>query len=161
MREPARTSSKPVRVFGLSWLGGQAKNADTETPAATAEIARMRMPITDMAAWEEWEEANQDPYGKACVDVAREVMRLLDERLEPIAEPNRLISDADDSIKAGGITGFMAGCVAQMVSKCHSRGEEFRRAWNHETQLGTEGDRANESGGVLNPALLSIEVPDA
>lgn len=67
-----------------------------------------------------------------------------------------IISRADDEIRAGGITGFMAGAVAKMVSVCHERGEEFRRQWNRETQIGSEGERANESGGVLNPALLNI-----
>jgi len=32
----------------------------------------------------------------------------------------------------------------------------LRRWHNKENQIGTEGDKANESGGVLNPALLSI-----
>lgn len=43
-----------------------------------------------------------------------------------------------------------------MISKCHSRGEEFRKKWNHDNQISDEGDKANESGGVLNPALLKI-----
>lgn len=105
--------------------------------------------------WDEWVENNQDPYGKCCVDVAREVMRLLDER-EGDFDCHALITEAEQKIDAGGITGFMAGAVAQMVSHCHSRGEEFRRKWNLDTQIGTEGEKANESGGVLYPAILNI-----
>ena len=41
-----------------------------------------------------------------------------------------------------------------MVSKCHSRGEEFRKKWNLDNQIGDEGEKANEGKGVLNPALL-------
>lgn len=112
------------------------------------------MPIIDQEGWDRSVEVNSDPYGKACVDVARRVMELLDQG-EPM-NCRKLITDADEQIKAGGITGFMAGCVAQMVSCLHSRGEEFRRSWNTGNQIGTEGDRANDSGGVLNPALLQV-----
>jgi hypothetical protein len=113
------------------------------------------MPVIDTDAWQSWVDANKDAYGKCCVDVARRVMRFLD------GEPGEfdchdLITRADTDIEAGGITGFMAGAVAAMVSKCHSRGEEFRRKWNCDTQIGDEGDKANESGGILNPALLKI-----
>ena len=62
-----------------------------------------------------------------------------------------------DSILDEGITGFMAGAVAVMVSQCHSRGDEFRKSWNLANQIGNEGEKANEEGSVLNPALLSTE----
>lgn len=112
------------------------------------------MPITNKKDWNKWVENNSDPYGKACVDVARRVMEILDEVEE--FDTHKIICQADDDIESGGITGFMAGCVASMVSKCHSRGEEFRRAWNSDRQIGNEGDKANDDGGVLNPALLNI-----
>jgi hypothetical protein len=112
------------------------------------------MPITNKEDWDVWVEKNDDPYGKACVDVAREVMNILDK--EEDFDPHQIICDADDNIKAGGITGFMAGCVSQMVSRCHSRGEEFRKAWNKDVG-GVTGQEDSE--GVLNPALLNIGVP--
>ena len=110
------------------------------------------MPITNQDAWGEYEKANADDYGKACVDVAREVMRLLDERPGKF-DPHQIVCDAD---KEDDLTGFMAGCIAQMVSKCHSRGDEFRKAWNLWHQLGKEGAKANEGDGVLNPAVLNV-----
>ena len=113
------------------------------------------MPIVDQEAWKSWEDANIDPYGKCCVDVAREVMLILD-REEDDFECHDIICRADRDIRAGGITGFMSGAVAAMVSKVHSRGEEFRRKWNLATQIGDEGEKANESDGVLNPALMNI-----
>ena len=112
------------------------------------------MSIIDQAKWDSWVEANQDPYGKCCVDVARRVMEILDEGNE--FDTHKIITQADDDIEDGGITGFMAGAVASMVSQCHSRGEEFRRAWNIDNQIGNEGDKANAGSGVLNPALLNI-----
>ena len=116
------------------------------------------MPISNPEAFQKWEDNNKDPYGKCCVDVAREVMRLLD--LPEYAngfDTHEIICKADNNIDAGGITGFMAGAVASMVSKCHSRGEEFRQKWNLDNQISHEGEKANESGGVLNPALLNIQ----
>ena len=117
-----------------------------------------KMPITNRSGWKKWEKSNTDPYGKCCVDVAREVMRLLD--LPEYAnnfDSHTIICKADDNIDADGITGFMAGCVASMVSKCHSRGEEFRRKWNLDNQIQDEGEKANEGTGVLNPAILNIK----
>ena len=36
------------------------------------------MPIINVKDWEEQERINKDLYGKCCIDVAREVMKLLD-----------------------------------------------------------------------------------
>lgn len=112
------------------------------------------MPIIDNEKWESWVKNNNDSYGKCCVDVSREVMRILDNGKD--FDTHKIICEADANIKAGGITGFMAGCVAQMVSKCHNRGEEFRIKWNKDNGISDEGEKANKSGGVINPALLTV-----
>ena len=114
--------------------------------------------IKNRKAWYAWVVANQDPYGKACVDVARKVMEILDRRKK--FDPHKIIDEADDKVQAGGITGFMAGCVASMVSKCHSRGKEFRERWNICNQIHNEGEEANRRKEVLNPALLTVEVKE-
>jgi len=114
------------------------------------------MGIINEKEWNECVEVNKDPYGKGCVDVARQVMKILDDEPGDF-DTHKIICRADDEVKAGGITGFMAGCVASMVGQCHSRGEEFRRKWNTDNQISNEGDKANEEGGTLNPALLHIE----
>ncbi len=113
------------------------------------------MPITKKGDWEKWEKNNTGSYGKACIDVAREVMNILDKDEE--FDASDIISEADKNIDSGGITGFMAGCVASMVSHCHSRGEEFREKWNKDIQIGSEGEEATKKGTVLNPALLNID----
>jgi hypothetical protein len=113
------------------------------------------MPIVKQDDWDKWVDNNKDHYGGCCVNVAKRVMELLDEVDE--FDTHKIICQADDDIKAGGITGFMAGAVASMVSHCHSRGDEFRRKWNTDNQIGAEGDKANEEGGILNPALLVVE----
>jgi len=90
------------------------------------------------------------------VDVARQVIKMLDEDPTPlhngyhpdIHTAHGMVCKADKDIKAGGITGFLAGCVAQMIFECHERGEEFRKSHNGE---GYEGE------GVINHALLTIK----
>ena len=106
--------------------------------------------------WNKYAKINTDPYGGACIKVAKRVMELLDEDKTPLhngyhPDPHTahgLICLADEQSKAGGITGFMAGCVAQMVVDCHERGDEFRRSHNDEEYQGK---------GVQNHALLTIE----
>jgi hypothetical protein len=44
-----------------------------------------------------------------------------------------------------------------VLASCWEHGEELRRWHNLKTQIRDEGEKANESGGVLNPALLNIE----
>ena len=108
------------------------------------------MSIAKQEDWEKWVTQNTDPYGKSCVDVAREVMRLLDTPEYQDFDPHRIVCEADKNTKAGGITGFMAGCVAQMVSHCHSRGEEFKKKWNEQYD-----DKPRE--GVINPAIVTLK----
>lgn len=96
------------------------------------------MPIINFDKWNKAVEANQDSYGKCCVDVARRVMEILDKDLTPlhagyfpdIHTPHGIICKADHEIKAGGITGFIASCVTSMVSQLHNRGEEFKKFWD-------------------------------
>ncbi len=111
------------------------------------------MPITDQESWNKCVKNNKDPYGAACIKVAKRVMEILDEERE--FSPYEIINRADTEVKAGGITGFMAGCVAQMVSYCHSRGEEFRKAWNGAVGKTTGQE---DTDGVLNPAILNISL---
>ena len=95
--------------------------------------------IINEILWNEYVEKNNDPYGGTCVNVARRVMELLDEDLTPLEKgyypnihtPHGLICKADKDINAGGITGHMAGCVAQMIAKCHKRGDEFWESFNN------------------------------
>jgi len=102
--------------------------------------------LIDSEAWIEFEENNTDDYGGACVYMAQRVMELLDECDEFDAKD--LVSQADDFFDMG-ITGFMSGTIAQMVSLCHIRGDEFWYSWN--------GD---DTAGVKNPALLTIEMSE-
>jgi len=102
----------------------------------------------------EWREAREkntkDGYSAQVVKVTELCCDALDEGLSP--------NDAcDKAVKNSGITGFMAGCMAQWVSYFHPRGEEFRKWWNIDNQIRDEGEKANKGKGTLNPALISIQ----
>lgn len=98
------------------------------------------------SSWSRAVESNQDGYGHGVVDATVAVGAALDRGETPAL--------AEKACHGLGITGFMAGCMASWISQFHPRGEEFRCWWNKDTAIGDEGDRANESGGVLNPAVL-------
>ena len=99
---------------------------------------------------------NNDTYGRGVYIYASEWATRMEvelaagKKLADIAQ--KCANDADDE----GITGFMYGCAVSILANCGVHGEELRRWHNKDTQLGTEGDAANESGGVLNPALINI-----
>lgn len=114
------------------------------------------MQFKDEALWLKSVANNQDPYGKAVNDFAECWANLIEQevangkKLEDVAKDTSRAADTD------GITGFMYGCAVSILSAVWLHGEQLRRWHNKETQIGTEGDAANESGGVLNPALISI-----
>lgn len=118
------------------------------------------MELKNASAWQGYVKANDDPYGAECVRYAgawadhMEAHMAKGEALEAIADQTSHDADTD------GITGFMFGAAVSMLAKCWIHGEELRRWHNLRSQIGTEGERANESGGTLNPALLDIEIPD-
>jgi len=88
--------------------------------------------------WDLYVEKNKTDYGKMCVDVAKEVMSLLDKDKTPLhkgyyPDPHTahgLICIADKNIKVGSVSGFQAECIAQMIFDCHERGDEFRKNFN-------------------------------
>lgn len=110
---------------------------------------------------EEWQKGiiaqKGDGYGLGCYTFAEYWARLMQ---KGIAEGKQLKDIADEcSHKADipcGITGFMYGCAVSILAHCWKHGEELRKWHNKSTQLGNEGDEANDSGGVLNPAMLTI-----
>ena len=75
-------------------------------------------------------------------------------KLEDVAEITSRKADTD------GISGFMYGAAVSALAQFWVHGEELRRWHNLDIQIGNEGERANEKGGTLNPALLYIEVKE-
>src|SRR5437867_1120933 len=105
-----------------------------------------------------------DDYSKGVVDYTERWVILLEEAIGQQTISNTIehtirsrAKDASHEADTDGITGFMYGCAVQAIAKFWEHGEVLRRWHNLDTQIGTEGERANESGGVLNPALLNIK----
>lgn len=123
---------------------------------ANAKLVGVTLDLTDADGWQKGLATNSDGYGRAVYTFAERWARLMQveiaqgARLADIAD--RLVSEAD----VEGITGFMYGCAVNVLSHCWRHGEELRRWHNLKTQIRDEGERANESGGVLNPALLNL-----
>jgi hypothetical protein len=108
--------------------------------------------------FDHWVQVNSgDGYSKACVDFAiawaDEMERAMSDG-RPLEAIAKVASHEAD--KKFGITGFMYGCAVAGLSKFWKYGEALRRWHNLDTQIGNEGEKANEKGTVLNPAVLSI-----
>lgn len=79
--------------------------------------------------WQKCVDGNDDSYSKACVNVARNVMKHLDDYegdfnigYKPdMTTAHGIMCECDDQ----GITGFQAGCVTNMVVLCHEKGWKF------------------------------------
>lgn len=74
---------------------------------------------------------NDSFYARAVIDCTEKVGDLLDKGLEP--------KEAFwTGIKDSGIRGFQSGCIASAIAKFHPGGEEFRKWWNLDNQIGDE-----------------------
>jgi len=154
------------------------KRAEWErSPEGKAELARLQKEHDEFVAarndalakapaeptWSDPEgfakakEVNSDGYGGAVISFMVDWARLIEgEMSSGVALKDcvkRCERFADYEV---GITGFMYGCAVSFLSQCWAHGDELRRWHNLDTQIGDEGEKANENGGVLNPALLSI-----
>ena len=115
------------------------------------------MKLRNESAWAQAKANNTDSYG-ACVMLFAEHWADLMERDmatgTPLAECAKATShEADEKF---GITGFMYGCAVSTLAHVWEHGEELRCWHNLDTQIRDEGEKANATGGVLNPALLVI-----
>jgi len=116
------------------------------------------MKFKDKATWESFVAKNMDPYGAGVVQYAEQWADLMETR---IAEGKSVTQMAEETsfiaAKGTGLSGFQYGCAVAILSQVWLYGEALRQWHNLHTQLGTEGERANQSGGVLNPALIRLE----
>ena len=106
----------------------------------------------------EWEKglACQGPYGQAGYRFAQrwaDAMELAMAHGDTVAA---CYEDAGHEADTEGITGFMYGCAVSVLANVWKHGENLRQRHNLDTQIGREGEKANKTGAVLNPALLTI-----
>jgi len=116
------------------------------------------MEVSDEETWRSFIEKNRDGYGGAVITYSERWAMLMQlemangKSLEEVAEATSREADLE------GITGFMYGCAVSVLARCWKHGDQLRRWHNLDTQIHDEGEKANESGGVLNPALLGVAV---
>lgn len=131
------------------------KNAE-KSKSLAPKIESVALDIKDAAKWRSFITNNSDTYGSACVRFADAWGRLMQARMAGGESLADVAEACSHEANTEGITGFMYGAAVSVLAECWEHGEELRRWHNLDTQIGNEGERANESGGVLNPAMLRI-----
>ncbi len=116
--------------------------------------------IAVQAFWDEGIANNKDPYGAAIYQYAEMWGRLMQIEMANGKSLPDIADECSHTADTEGITGFMYGCAVSILAGCWKYGEELRRWHNLKTQVGKEGERANETGGVLNPAIMTIGTPE-
>lgn len=155
-----RTESDARHKAWLASPEGQESERRAKEHAVRAAVAASR-PLDTFAirgadAWRETVEANTDDYGSCAVRYAARWAAMMEARIAAGAAVADCAADASHEADVEGVTGFMYGCAVSILAAVWERGEELRRWHNLKTQIGDEGARANATGGVLNPALLTI-----
>lgn len=113
--------------------------------------------MRDEEGWQKSVEANKDGgYSEAVMIFADQWARIMEAKVAAGAKIEECADEACGVANNVGLTGFQYGCAVSILSQCWTHGEALRVWHNLKTQIGTEGEKANESGGVLNPALLSV-----
>lgn len=106
------------------------------------------------------EKNSEDGYSLAVVTYSERWADLMEKAMSE----GKALADVADTLSheadTEGITGFMYGCAVSALAAYWEHGETLRRWHNLDTQIGNEGEKANETGGTLNPALLNISLPD-
>lgn len=95
-------------------------------------------------------------YGKGIYHFAARWANMVEAKLAEGAAFADIVKQCSHDADIEGMSGFSYGCAVNILVHCWSLGEQLRRWHNLDCQLGDEGERANETGGVLNPALLNI-----
>ncbi len=118
----------------------------------------MQIKIDKQAEYAAYRETNtQDFHTTGVVTFLEKWAALMEERISAGATVADCAKDTSNLADADlGISGFMYGCAVSALATFWEHGEALRRWHNLDTQIGTEGVAANESGGALNPALLTI-----
>lgn len=129
------------------------RSEDLQTALATAPAS---LTLRHPQFWIDGLAKNTNGYGAAVYRYADTWARVMEGMIATGQSVSSCANYASCMADTEGITGFMYGCAVSILAACWIHGEELRRWHNLDTQIGNEGERANENGGVLNPALLSI-----
>jgi hypothetical protein len=113
--------------------------------------------VSDSEGWQACVAANsRDAYSFECTRFAAAWASNMDREIANGATVSDIAKKCAREADTSGLTGFMYGCAVSMLAKFWVHGDKLRRWHNKDVQIGNEGERANETGGVLNPALISV-----
>lgn len=136
----------------------EAHEHKVQQQAAALADAPATLTLRDPEGWQKAVEANKDPYGGAVIVYAEKWARIMEARMKQmpgvtVAECAEAASHlADDD----GITGFMYGAAVSTLAQVWIHGEELRRWHNRQYMTEEKARAADESGGTVNPAILTI-----
>lgn len=116
--------------------------------------APLSMTFADEAGWKLGLEKNQDPYGHAIYEYADLWARIMEGRMARGAKLEDIANECSHTADVDGLTGFMYGAAVAILAKAWIHGDALRKWHNLKTQLKDEGEKANATGAVLNPAML-------
>lgn len=97
-----------------------------------------------------------DPYSAEVVKYGERWAGMMEKRIEAGEKVELIAKETSHQADTSGITGFMYGAAVSALAHFWIHGETLRQWHNHDVQIADEGDEANESGGVLNPAILTL-----
>lgn len=102
----------------------------------------------------EWEEAklknSEDFYSKGVLDFTERWVDLMEKKVGQGSIIKDIFKDTSHEADTDGITGFMYGAAASMISYFWAYGDEFRTAYNADFGVGPE------ETGTVNPAVVTI-----
>ena len=105
---------------------------------------------------QEWVETvkreQHNPYGFVVIQFCEAWTNFIEQKM---AEGDGFLAAVEKPFESD-LTVFQYSVAVEILSRTWIHGEELRRWHNLKHQLGKEGEKANDSGGVLNTAILNI-----
>lgn len=114
------------------------------------------MNILNQTKYDNWKKNQGGKYGLAVFRYAEQWANLMEEKIINGEKLENIANQSSHDADTEGISGYMYGAAVFVLSECWEYGEQLRRWSNLDLQIGNEGEKANDEGGTLNPALLNI-----
>ena len=125
--------------------------AEREMNEFKKRVEGLVIELSDEDGWNKCKEANQDDYGKGCIDYAEGWALLMQAE---IAKGKTIAECGDETqryLDFMGITGFMYGMAISILAQTWKHGDELRKWHNKKYNVG------ENVKGTVNPAVLTIK----
>ena len=114
------------------------------------------MKIADQKLWKKGKANNTSSYGAEIYRYAEAWADLMESRMDGGEVLEDIAGETAHEADTDGITGFMYGAAANILSWGWVHGDRLRRWNNGEYLKNEELEKANEGGGCVNPAVLIV-----